>query len=210
MKRPIKYLALTALLGAFSFGAVQVTQANQANTATAAPAAVMNDPFAQMDRIFEMQMRQMEQMRRQMDAMFSNFEQSFRAPTFRQTPRLIHSSGVFSSGFQDKGDHYALSIRVPDLKNAKVSITAENGMITITTEAQHKQEQTKGNYGKVISFSSSSSSQSFTLPPDADEATIKAEQKDDTITITIQKKKGAARSGKVIPVAQKDANKSSK
>jgi len=205
MKRSIKYLALTALLGSFGFGALQVTQANPA---ASTPPTTVNDPFAQMDRIFEMQMRQMEQMRRQMDAMFSNFEQSFRSPTFRQTPQLIHSSGVFSSGFQDKGDHYVLSIRVPDLKNAKVNITAENGMITVTTQAQQRQEQSKGNYGKVISFSSSSSSQSFTLPPDADEATIKAEQKGDTITLTLQKKKGAVQSSKVIPVTQKDANKS--
>jgi len=209
MKRPITYLALTALLGALSFGAVQVTQANPANTASATPSTV-NDPFAQMDRVFEMQMRQMEQMRRQMDAMFRNFEQGFQAPNFRQTPNLIHSSGVFSSGFQNKGDHYELTLRINDLKNAKVEIAVRNGMLTITTHTQKHQEQSKGNYGKVISFASSSSTQSVTLPPDADEATIKAEQKDDTITITIQKKKGAAQSGKVIPVAQKDANKSSK
>ncbi len=202
MKRPIKYLALAALLSGLGFGAVHVTQTNTPASPSASSATV-SDPFAQMDRIFEMQMRQMEQMRRQMDAMFSNFEQSFQSPTFRQTPRLIHSSGVFSSGFQDKGDHYELKIRVNDLNNSKVNITAENGMITVTTRAQKKQEQTKGNYGKVISFASSSSTQSFTLPSDADEATIKAEQSDNVITITISKKPGSGKKAKVIPVTPK-------
>jgi len=199
MKRPIKYLAVAALLGSLSFAAVQVTQANPSHSAP----AVTNDPFAQMDQVFQMQMKQMEQMRHQMDAMFGNFEQNFRAPALSQTPHLIHSSGVFSSGFQDKGDHYELTIRVNDLKNAKVDITSENGMITIATRAQNKKEQTKGNYGKVISFSSSSSTQSFTLPPDADGDSIKAEQKDNTITISLQKKKGAAKTGKVIPISKK-------
>lgn len=206
MKRPIKYLAIAALSGSLSFAAVQVTQANPSSSSP----ATSNDPFSQMDHVFEAQMRQMEQMRRQMDAMFSNFEQSFQTPTFRQTPRLIHSSGVFSSGFQDKGNHYELKIRVNNLKDSKVDITSENGMITITTQAQKKKEQTKGNYGKVFSFSSSSSTQSFTLPMDADEATIKAEQSGNIITISLQKKRGATQTNKVIPLTQKDGNQSKK
>jgi HSP20 family molecular chaperone IbpA len=210
MKRPIKYLATTALLCSLSFATVHVTQVNPSNSASSTSTPAVNDPFAQMDQVFAAQMRQMEQMRRQMDAMFSNFEQNFQAPTFRQTPRLIHSSGVFSSGFQDKGDHYELKIRVADLKNSKIDITSENGMITITAQAQKKQERTKGNYGKVISFASSSSTQSFTLPPDADETTIKAEQQDNTITITLKKKKGAVQKSKVIPIVKKDGNTSKK
>jgi len=205
MKTTMKYVGLVALLGAIGLASVQVqkvsaTPANTQSTAT-------TDPFAQMDKIFAVQMQEMRRMQQQMDAMFQNFGQTFQTPALMQTPRLIHSSGVLTSGFQDKGDHYALTIRVHDLKNAKVNITAENGMLTVTTQSQNKQEQTKGNYGKVISFASSSSTQSFTLPPDANAATIKAEQKDNTITITIAKKKGAASKAKVIPIQKKDANK---
>jgi HSP20 family protein len=211
MKRSVHVFALLSLLGSLAVAAVGSSpsaSATPANTvSTQAPATINDDPFAQMDRIFEMQMRQMEQMRRQMDAMFSNFERNFRMPSLQQTPRLIHSSGVFSSGFVDKGDHYELAIRVNDLKNAKVNITSENGMITVAVQSQRKEEQTKGNYGKIISFASSSSTQSFTLPPDADEATIKAEQKENVITVTLQKKKGATTSAKVIPITQKEANR---
>jgi HSP20 family molecular chaperone IbpA len=212
MKRSVHVFALLSLLGSLAVAAVGSSpsvSATPANTvSTQAPATINDDPFAQMDRIFEMQMRQMEQMRRQMDAMFSNFEHNFRMPSLQQTPRLIHSSGVFSSGFVDKGDHYELAIRVNDLKNAKVNITSENGMITVAVQSQRKEEQTKGNYGKIISFASSSSTQSFTLPPDADEATIKAEQKENVITVTLKKKKGVSSASKVIPITKKESNQS--
>ncbi len=205
MKKPLKYVGLIALLGALGVASVSVqkvsaTPANTQPTLTA-------DPFPQMDKIFAVQMEEMRRMQQQMDAMFQNFGQNFQTPALIQTPHLIHSSGVLSSGFQDKGDHYALTIRVHDLKNAKVNITSEKGMLTVTTQSQNKQEQTKGNYGKVISFASSSSTQSFTLPPDADPATIKAEQKDNTITITLKKKQGAITQAKVIPIQKKDGNK---
>ena len=205
MKKPLKYIGIAALLGALGIASVQVQKVSS-TPANTQQTNVM-DPFAQMDRIFELQMREMRRMQQQMDAMFQNFGQNFQAPALMQTPHLIHSSGVLSSGFQDKGDHYELTIRISNLKNSKVNITSENNMLTVTTQSQNKQEQTKGNYGKVISFSSSSSTESFTLPPDADADTIKAEQKDNTITITLKKKKGAASKAKVIPIQKKDGNK---
>ena len=175
-------------------------------SATTTPAASQNttpaDPFAQMDRIFQMQMKQMEQMRRQMDAMFRNFEQNFQAPSIVNTPILVHSSGVLSSGFQDKGDHYELQIKVNDLKNSKIKITTENGMLTVEVTENKKVEKTTGNYGKIISYANSSSVQSFTLPDDADTSGIKAEQKDNTILITIPKKAGAKSKAKVIPLVK--------
>jgi len=175
-------------------------------SATTAPAATQNsvpaDPFAQMDRIFQMQMKQMEQMRRQMDAMFRNFEQNFQAPSIVKTPILVHSSGVLSSGIQNKGDHYELQIKVNDLKNSKIKITTENGMLTVEVTENKKEEKTTGNYGKIISYANSSSVQSFTLPDDADTSGIKAEQKDNTILITIPKKAAAKSKAKVIPLVK--------
>jgi HSP20 family molecular chaperone IbpA len=168
-------------------------------TATAIASASSTDPFAQMDRIFEMQMQQMRQMQKQMDALFSNFEKNFQNASLMNTPILVHSSGVLSSGFIDKGDHYRLDIKVNDLSNSKVDITSENGMLTIAVSSNAKEEKTKGNYGKIISYTNSRSVQSFTLPPDADPATIKAEQKENTITITLKKKS----TPKKIPILKK-------
>jgi HSP20 family molecular chaperone IbpA len=159
-----------------------------------------------MDRIFQMQMQQMEMMRKQMDALFRNFEQNFQTPSLAKMPILVHSTGVLSSGFQDKGDHYELAIKVGDLKNSKINITTENNMLTVEVTENKKIEKQQGNYGKIISYTNSSSVQSFTLPPDADAAGIKAEQKDNTILITVPKKKGAA-GNKVIPIQKKGADK---
>jgi HSP20 family molecular chaperone IbpA len=198
MKTPIKIITALAMTVSLSLAGIQLTSGNSMQS----PAT--DDPFAQLDKIFELQMRQMRQMQQQMDAMFRNFEQTFQSPSLMQTPMLVHSSGVLSSGFQDKGDHYALAIRINDLNNSKVNITSENGMITITTTTNKKEERTKGKYGKIISYANSSSTQSFTLPPDADEATIKAEQKGNTITITLKKKKGTAPTKtKTIPIVKK-------
>ncbi len=202
MKRTTKIISILALAGTLAMASTQIISSNNVQS------SISNDPFAQMDKIFEMQMRQMRQMQRQMDEMFRNFEQSFQTPALMQTPMLVHSSGVFSSGFVDKGDHYELKIRVNDLNNSKVNITSQNGMITITTTLNKKEEKTKGKYGKIISYSNSSSTQSFTLPPDADESTIKAEQKDNTISITLQKKKGAVQKSKIIPITKKESNSS--
>ncbi|ADV45848.1 Hsp20 family protein [Nitratifractor salsuginis] len=194
MKR-IKYL-LSGLAAASVFGFASAPLA----TTSAPAAAQQNDPFAQMDHIFQMQMKQMELMRKQMDAMFRNFEQSFQTPAIAKMPILVHSSGVLSSGIQDKGDHYELQIKVSDLKNSKVKVTTENGMLTVEVTEQKKEEKTSGNYGKIISYANSSSVQSFTLPDDADTSGIKATQKDNTILIIIPKKSAAKSGAKVIPV----------
>jgi len=205
MKTPAKIFGIAAIAVSAALATVSIQTANPAHTS-----ASSSDPFADLDKIFQIQMQQMRQMQQQMDAMFRNFEQNFQPPALMQTPHLIHSSGVLSSGFQDKGDHYALTIRVNDLNNSKVNITTENGMITITTTLHKKEEKNKGKYGKIISYANSSSTQSFTLPPDADEGTVKAEQKGNAITITLNKKKGVVQKAKVIPIQKKDANTSKK
>ena len=198
MKRLSRIAAAFLAGGALAMASASMTPASNA------PA----DPFAEMDRIFQMQMQQMEMMRRQMDRLFQNFERNFQTPSLMKMPILVHSSGVLSSGFRDKGDHYELAIKVGDLKNSKVDITSENGMLTVKVTENKKVEKQQGNYGKIISYTNSSSVQSFTLPPDADAANIKAEQKENTIVITVPKKGGS--SAKVIPIQKKDENKAEK
>jgi HSP20 family protein len=189
---------LSKIAAGFLAGGAIALASGAMTPAQSAPA----DPFASMDQIFRMQMQQMEMMRKQMDALFQNFERNFQTPSLMKMPILVHSSGVLSSGFQDKGDHYELAVKVGDLKNSKVNISTENGMLTVEVTENKKVEKQQGNYGKIISYTNSSSVQSFTLPPDADAAGIKAEQKGNTILITIPKKKGAV--SKVIPVQHKN------
>jgi HSP20 family molecular chaperone IbpA len=198
----MKMKKLSTIVASLMAGATLASAAPMVAAANTQPA----DPFAQMDHIFRMQMQQMEMMRQQMDQLFKNFERNFQTPSVIKTPILVHSSGVLSSGFQDKGDHYELSLKVGDLKNSKVDISTENGMLTIAVTENKKIEKQQGNYGKIISYANSSSVQSFTLPADADAAGIKAEQKGDTIVVTIPKKGASA--AKVIPIQKKTTSQS--
>jgi HSP20 family molecular chaperone IbpA len=170
--------------------------------AFAAASTQNSDPFAQMDRIFQMQMKQMQMMKEQMDRLFNSFEQNFQPANLKSMPIMVNSSGVFSSGFKDKGDFYELKIKVNNLKNSKVNITSENGMLTVEVTEHKKVEKTTGNYGKIISYTNSSSVQSFTLPNDADASNIKATQNGNEIIIKIPKKAKP----KVIPI-KKDNSK---
>ncbi|WP_456393984.1 Hsp20 family protein [Nitratifractor sp.] len=196
MNRANKILAGLLAGGSLALASAAMTPAQNAPV----------DPFAQMDRIFKMQMQQMEIMRRQMDQLFQNFERNFQSPSIMKMPILVHSSGVLSTGLRDKGDHYELAIKVGDLKNSKVDISTDNGMLTVKVTEKKKVEKQQGNYGKIISYTNSSSVQSFTLPSDADAVNITAEQKDNTILITIPKKKGKA--SKVIPIQNSESNTS--
>ena len=105
-----------------------------------------------------------------------------------KTPMMINSSGVLSSGLIDKGDHYELKIKVNNLKNSKINISTDNNMLTVKVTENQKEEKSKGNYGKIISYVNRSSVQSFSLPNDADASKVKAKHEDNTILITIPKK----------------------
>jgi HSP20 family molecular chaperone IbpA len=61
-------------------------------------------------------------------------------------------------------------------------------MLTIELKKNKKIEKTNGQYGKIISYTNSSSVQSFTLPDDADSSKIEAKQSGNEIIITVPKK----------------------
>ena len=150
-------------------------------------ASVMNDPFAQMDKIFKMQMQQMEQMKKQMDEMFKVFEQSNFGNS--KMPVIFNSGGMMSSGVVDKKDHYEVALKIGKGSKTKVNVEAKNGVLTVKVEQTKEVESKNGTYGVVKSYSTSSYMQSFTLPKDADGSKADYEMKDDKIIVKIPKKK---------------------
>lgn len=158
--------------------------ANAQNNATA---SVMNDPFAQMDKIFKMQMQQMEQMEKQMNQIFKAFEQSNFGNA--KMPVIFNSGGMMSSGIVDKKDHYEVALKIGKGAKTKVNVEAKNGILSIKVEQTKEQESKNGQYGTIKSYSTSSYMQSFTLPKDADGAKATYEMKDDKIIVKIPKKK---------------------
>ena len=148
-------------------------------------AKVMNDPFEQMDKVFQMQMQQMDQMQKQMDSMFKVFEQNNFSGS--KMPVIFSGGGMMSSGIVDKKDHYEVALKIGKGKNTKVDVKAKNGILTISVEQSKEAAKTNGQYGNVKSFSRSSYVQSFTLPKDADGAKADYELKDDKIIVKIPK-----------------------
>jgi len=146
--------------------------------------SVTNDPFTQIDKMFEMQLKQMELMQKQMDEMFKAFEKS----SFKATPMMISSSSILSSGLQDKGDHYEVVINVGK-GDVKADVKAKDGVLTIKVEQKEEKKENNGSFGVIQSFSSSTFMQSFTLPKDADSNKIDYDIKDGKMVVKIGKVK---------------------
>ena len=145
---------------------------------------VTTDPFSQMDKMFELQMKQMELMQKQMDSMFKNMPNSNGSfPTI-----TVNSSSIINSGLQDKGDHYEIAINTEKGTKTDLNIQTKDNLLTIKVE-QHKEINKDNNTSKVQSVSTSSYMQTLTLPSDADASKITNENKDGKIIIKIPKKK---------------------
>jgi len=163
---------------------VEPTMQQRVNRANVAPRVI--DPFEQMEKIFQMQLRQMEQMQKQMDAMFKAFETQ--SAPMASLPNITSSGGIISSGIVDKGDHYEVTLKANKDSKLNINVEAKNGMLSIQVK-EEKEINQKTPFGVVKSFSTSSYMQSFTLPKDADEQNIKYEAKDGKIVVKIPKKK---------------------
>jgi HSP20 family molecular chaperone IbpA len=144
----------------------------------------VQDPFKQIDKIFQMQMKQMQLMQKQMDEMFKAFEKN---DNFNM--HIISSSNsIISSPLQDKKDYYELIINTDNSGKTELNVDAKEGLLNISIKQTKNIEKNTSN-GVVKSISTNSYIQSFTLPKDADSKNIKYENKDGKIIIKIPKKK---------------------
>ena len=144
------------------------------------------DPFSQMDKLFEMQMKQMRQMQKEMDELFKVFEQSnFKRP---QMPVIYSSGGMMSSGLKDKGDHYELDIKIAKAAKTDLDVKTKDGVLTVKVTQSSVVDKNSTNQ-LYRSESMSTYLQSFTLPKDADTEKITHKIDDNRIVVTIPKKK---------------------
>ncbi len=147
------------------------------------PTIAKNDPFSQMDKMFQMQMKQMELMQKQMDEMFKAYDNS----AFKATPMVMSNNSILSSGLQDKGDHYEVVLNVGK-GNVKADVKAKDGLLTIKVSSVNKVDK-NSTYGMIKSYSNSSYMQSFTLPKDANSKKISYDLKDGKLVVKIDKVK---------------------
>lgn len=81
---------------------------------------------------------------------------------------------------------YLIKAELPEVKKEDVNITLENGLLTISGERKHEEEQKKANEIRRECFYGSFT-RSFALPENVDVDKIKAESKDGVLKIRIPK-----------------------
>lgn len=87
-------------------------------------------------------------------------------------------------------DNFQIEFAAPGLTKSDFSINLDNDVLTVKSEKEIQNDESKANYTRK-EFSFSSFQRSFTLPETADGEGIKAEYKDGILNIEIPKKEEA-------------------
>ncbi len=134
-----------------------------------------NDPFAAMAK-----------MQREMDAEMARMQ--------AQMSKAMASGNVISlnanmsdSGFKPEGDHYELSVQIPEASQKSIHIRTRNHIMTVT--ASHQLERDSNSSGQYYQEQRMSSyAYSFAIPADAQTEHMKTKYKKGVLTITLPKK----------------------
>jgi HSP20 family protein len=102
-----------------------------------------------------------------------------------------------AANISETASEYIIKAELPAVKKEDVSITLQNGVITISGERKFDQEDKDENTLRVESFYGTFS-RSFALPENADQDNIKAESKDGILRVRIPKV--AAKSPKSVEI----------
>lgn len=90
---------------------------------------------------------------------------------------------------------YEIEVAAPGLQKSDFKITAENGLLTISSEKKEEKEQKEKEYTRR-EFSYSSFSRSFALPENSNEDDIKANYENGILKLQVAKKSVAAAKAK--------------
>ncbi|SMX32478.1 Hsp20/alpha crystallin family protein [Actibacterium lipolyticum] len=101
------------------------------------------------------------------------------------------------------GDGYSISLELPGVAEKDVSVTVDDGVVTVKGE-KHSEKEEKGDSWYFSERQFGSFSRSFRLPPEADPAAVRADLKDGVLSISIGKKQAAPEKGATeIPISVK-------
>jgi HSP20 family protein len=134
-----------------------------------------------------------------MDEMFNRF------PSMLERWARLSGSGEKGTEWSPSADisetdqEYLIRASLPAVRKEDVSVTVEDGMLTVSGERRQREEQKDEKFHKVESFYGSFS-RSFSLPEGTDPSAIRAESKDGVLTIHVPKMKAAARKPTTIKV----------
>ena len=91
-----------------------------------------------------------------------------------------------SVDISESGEEYLIRAAIPAVTKEDVSVTVNDGLLTLSGERRQKEEQNDEKFHKVENFYGSFS-RSFALPEGIDAAAIRAESKEDVLTIHVPK-----------------------
>lgn len=104
-----------------------------------------------------------------------------------------------SCDISENANGYKVRAELPDVKKDDVKVTLDDGVLTFVGERKQEKEEKDTKVHRREMFYGSFM-RSFTLPPDADEATVNATFKDGILEVTIGKSKTKATKTKEIAV----------
>jgi HSP20 family protein len=134
-----------------------------------------------------------------MDEMFNRF------PTMFERWARLAGSGEKGAEWSPSADisetdqEYLIRATLPAVKKEDVTVTVEDGMLTVSGERRQQEERKGERFHKVESFYGSFS-RSFSLPEGTDPSAIRAESKDGVLTIHVPKIKAEAKKPTTIKV----------
>ena len=132
-----------------------------------------------------------------MDEMFNRFPSLFgRWPRVNTNGEVDWSPSVDIS---ETIEEYLIRASLPAVKKDDVSVTVDDGMLTLSGERQQQEEQRDEKFHKVENFYGNFS-RSFALPDAVDTSAIRAESKDGVLTIHVPKTKAEAKKPTTIKV----------
>jgi HSP20 family protein len=131
---------------------------------------------------------------------FTGFDDAFaRMPSlFGRLPRRYEAEAnraldwAPSVDISETDAEFLIRAELPAIKKEDVSITVDDGMLTISGERRQKAEDKSEKLHRVESVYGKFS-RSFTLPDSADTDSIRAESKDGVITVHVTKTKAVPR-----------------
>ena len=98
------------------------------------------------------------------------------------------------------GDGYRIAIELPGVEEKDIEVSVDDGVVTVKGEKTASREE-KGETWYFSERQYGSFSRSFRLPPDADEAAVKADLKDGVLTVTVARKAAEAPAkAKAVPI----------
>ncbi len=178
---------------ALAFGSAQQSMQSsgqsspQANSSSGLPKW---DPFDQFHSPSNSDpFKDMHQRMQKMLESFASGNDWFSTSPFHSSPFDLPALGAGSPKItsHDKGDHFLVTISLPEGQNMEVSTEIENQQLHIRGKVQQSARANQSN-GLSQAFSSSQFSQSITLPEPVDEAAMTVEHNGNQVEIKIPKR----------------------